>query len=211
MRGTAAYDWITTGNRSTSVILCRWGITSAHIREIWTTVTVIFFTIAWQTWQLPVGGGATAWAAKGFTAGAPGPPCGYPDPWGVKGPGAIWGAAGPWLWGPPGYMGTGFPAMELSGMGPDGKEVDGMKHVGGTPGLGIGGRFPGVDDEGCSWGPDKLAAGIDGPGGGKVDGRPMGTGWGWNGCWGRKPSKGTEISSITWNQSSQKYLEVQNK
>lgn len=32
---------------------------------------------------LPVGGGATTGAGKGFTAGAPGPPCGYPDPEGA--------------------------------------------------------------------------------------------------------------------------------
>lgn len=86
------------------------------------------------------------------------------------------GGAGPWLWKPPGYMGTGTPDWELGGMGPDGTEVDGMKLVGGTPGLGIGGRPPGVDDGGCSGGPDKLAAGTEGPGGGNAEGLPMGIG-----------------------------------
>lgn len=35
-------------------------------------------------------------------------------------------------------------------MRPEGKEVDGTKPVGGTPGLGMGGRPPGVVDEGGS-------------------------------------------------------------
>lgn len=61
-------------------------------------------------------------------------------------------------------------------MGPEGKEVDGMKLVGGTPGLGMGVRPPGLDDGGGSDGPDKLAAGIEGPGGGKPEGPPMGMG-----------------------------------
>lgn len=141
-----------------------------------------------QTWHLPVGGGATAGAWKGFTAGAPGPPCGYPDPRGAYGPDAIGGAD--WLCRPPGYMGTGAPVWELGGIRPEGKEVDGMKLVGGTPGLGMGGRPPWVDDEGWSGGPDKLAAGKEGPGGGKAVGPPTGIGWGWNGWWGRKPGKG---------------------
>lgn len=75
-------------------------------------------------------------------------------------------------WWPPGYMGTGAPGWELGGMGTDGKEVDGMKLVGGTPGLGMGGMPPVIVDEGCSIGPDKLAAGIAGPGGGKAEGPP---------------------------------------
>lgn len=50
------------------------------------------------------------------------------------------GAAG-WLCRVPGYIGTGAPVWELGGIRPD-KEVDGMKLVGGTPGLGIGGRPP---------------------------------------------------------------------
>lgn len=62
-----------------------------------------------------------------------------------------------------------------------------MKPVGGTPGLGMGGRPPGVDDEGGSWGPDKLAAGIEGPGGGNTGGPAVDGGCGWNGWWGRKP------------------------
>lgn len=45
-------------------------------------------------------------------------------------------------------MGTGAPVWELGGIRPEGKEVDGMKLVGGTPGLGMGARPPGVDDEG---------------------------------------------------------------
>ena len=40
----------------------------------------------------------------------------------------------------------------------------------------MGGMPPGVDDKGCSGGPDKLAAGIEGSGGGKAEGPPMGTG-----------------------------------
>lgn len=62
-------------------------------------------------------------------------------------------------------------------MGPEGREVEGMKLVGGTPGLGIGGIPPGADDGG---GPDKLEADIEGPGGGKEEGPLMGCGW--NGC-----------------------------
>lgn len=73
-------------------------------------------------------------------------------------------------------MGTGAPGWELGGMGPEGKEVDGMKLVGGTPGLGIGGRPPGVAEEGWRGGPDKLAAGIEGPGGGKAAGPLTGIG-----------------------------------
>lgn len=76
-------------------------------------------------------------------------------------------------------MGTGAPGWEVGDMGPDGKEVDGMKLVGGTPGLGIGGRPPGVEEGGGSGGPDKLAAGIEGPGGEKAEG--PGIAWGWNG------------------------------
>lgn len=76
-------------------------------------------------------------------------------------------------------MGTGAPGWELGGMGPDGIEVVGMKLVGGTPGLGIGGIPPGVEDEGCRGGPDKLAADIGGPGGGQAEGPPMSIGWGW--------------------------------
>lgn len=76
-------------------------------------------------------------------------------------------------------MGTGAPGWELGGMGPDGKEVEGMKLVGGTPGLGMGGIPPGGDVEGCSRGPGKLAADMGGPGGGKAEG--PGIGWGWNG------------------------------
>lgn len=87
------------------------------------------------------------------------------------------GGRGPWLWSPPGYMGTGAPGWELDGMGPDGKEVDGMKLVGGIPGLGMGGRPPWADDECCSGGPDKLAAGMEGPGGEKAEGPLMGDGW----------------------------------
>lgn len=60
------------------------------------------------------------------------------------------GAGGPWFGKFPGYMGTGAPGWELGGIKPEGKEVDGMKPVGGTPGLGMGGRPPGVDDEGGS-------------------------------------------------------------
>lgn len=74
------------------------------------------------------------------------------------------GFAGPWLCRPPGYMGTGAPGWELGGMGPEGKEVDGMKLVGGTPG---------VDDGGGSAGPDKLAADTEGPGGEKTERPPM--------------------------------------
>lgn len=76
--------------------------------------------------HLPVGGGATAGAWKGFTAGAPGPPCGYPDPRGAYGPEAMGGVG--WLCNPPGYMGTGAPVWGLGGIGPgpEGKEVDGM-------------------------------------------------------------------------------------
>lgn len=84
--------------------------------------------------------------------------------------------AGPWLWRPPANMGTGAPDWELGDKGPDANEVDGMKPVGGTPGLGIGGKPPGVDDKDGSGGPDKLAAGIEGPGGGKAEGPPMCTG-----------------------------------
>ena len=47
-------------------------------------------------------------------------------------------------------MGTGAPGWEVGGMKLEGKEVDGIKPVGGTPGLGMGGRPPGVDDEGGS-------------------------------------------------------------
>lgn len=85
------------------------------------------------------------------------------------------GGKGPWLWRPPGYMGTGAPGWEVGGMAA--KEVDGMKTVGGTPGLGIGGKPPGVDDEGGNGGPDKLAAGMEGPGEVKAEEQPMGTGW----------------------------------
>lgn len=45
-----------------------------------------------------------------------------------------------------------------------------MKLVGGTPGLGMGGKPPAADDEGGSLGPDKVAAGIEGPGGGNAGG-----------------------------------------
>ncbi len=61
-------------------------------------------------------------------------------------------------------------------MGPEGKEVDGMKPAGGTPGLGIGCKPPGVDDEGCRGGPGRLAAGKEGPGGGKAEGPLTGMG-----------------------------------
>lgn len=71
-------------------------------------------------------------------------------------------------------MGTGAPGWELGEMGPEGKEVDGMKLVGGTPGLGMGGRPLGADDGGDSWGPDRLAAGMEGQGGGKPEGPPPG-------------------------------------
>ena len=73
-------------------------------------------------------------------------------------------------------MGTGAPGWELGGKGPDGIEVDGMKLVGGTPGLGNGGAPPGFDEGGCRTGPDKLAPGMVGPGGEKAEGPPMGTG-----------------------------------
>lgn len=128
---------------------------------------------------LPVGGGATGGAWKGFAAGAPGPPCGYPDPRGAYGPDAIAEVGG--LCKPPAYMGTGAPVCEVGGMGPEGREVGGRKLVGGTPGLGMGGRLPGVDDIGGSGGPDRLAAGTGGPGGGKAAGPPTDMGCGWNG------------------------------
>lgn len=48
-----------------------------------------------------------------------------------------------------------------------------MKLVGGTPGLGMGGSPPGVDDGGCKGGPDKLADGTEGPAGGKAAGLPV--------------------------------------
>lgn len=51
--------------------------------------------------------------------------------------------------------------------------MGGMKLVGGTPGLGMGGSPPGVDDGGCKGGPDKLAAGTEGPIRGKVAGLPV--------------------------------------
>lgn len=85
------------------------------------------------------------------------------------------GGAG-WLCRVPGYIGTGAPVWELGGIKPEDKEVDGMKLVGGTPGLGMGGRPPGVDDGGWSGGRDKVAAGTDGPGGGKALGPPTGIG-----------------------------------
>lgn len=78
-------------------------------------------------------------------------------------------------------MGTGAPVCEVGGMGPEGREVGGRKLVGGTPGLGMGGRLPGVDDIGGSGGPDKLAAGTGGPRGGKAAGPPTDMGCGWNG------------------------------
>lgn len=77
-------------------------------------------------------------------------------------------------------MGIGAPGWELDVMGPEDKEVEGMKLVGGTPGLGMGGRPPEGDVAGWSEGPDRLAAGIGGPGGGKADGPPTGIGGGWN-------------------------------
>lgn len=58
---------------------------------------------------------------------------------------------------------------------PEGTEVDGTNPIGGTPGLGVGGRPPGVEDEGGSGGPDKLAAGMGGPVGEK--GPPVEIGW----------------------------------
>lgn len=80
------------------------------------------------------------------------------------------GGAGPWWWWrPPGYMGA---VWELGGMGPVGEEVDGMKLVGGTPGLPMVNMPPGVDVGGDSGGPDRLAACIEGPGGGKTEGPP---------------------------------------
>lgn len=51
--------------------------------------------------------------------------------------------------------------------------MGGMKVVGGTPGLGMEGSPPGVDDGGCKGGPDKLAAGKEGPAGGKAAGLPV--------------------------------------
>lgn len=73
-------------------------------------------------------------------------------------------------------MGTEPPCWELGGMEGEDKEVGVMKLDGGTPGLGMGGMPLGVDDEGCSGGPDRLAAGIEGPGGGKAEGTPVGIG-----------------------------------
>lgn len=82
---------------------------------------------------------------------------------------------------PPWYIGTEGPGWDTCGMKPEGKEVDGTKLVGGTPGLGMGGRPPGLDAERGRGGPDRLAAGMGGgPGGGKVGGRPTGIGGGWN-------------------------------
>lgn len=78
--------------------------------------------------------------------------------------------------GPPGYSGTGAPVWELGGFRPEAKEVDGMKLAGGTPGLGMGGSPPGVEDEGCCGGPDKFAAGTEGHGGGKAVGLLTGMG-----------------------------------
>lgn len=89
------------------------------------------------------------------------------------------GGAVPWLWKLPGYMGPGAPGCELGGVMPEGTEVDGTNPIGGTPGLGVGGRPPGVEDEGGSGGPDKLAAGMGGPVGEK--GPPVEIGCGWNG------------------------------
>lgn len=128
---------------------------------------------------LPVGGGATGGAWKGFAAGAPGPPCGYPDPKGAYEPEAMAEVGG--LCKPPAYMGTGAPVCEVGGIGPEGREVGGRKLVGGTPGLGIGGMHPGVDDIAGSGGPDRLAAGMGGPGGGKAAGPLIDMGGGWNG------------------------------
>jgi len=78
-------------------------------------------------------------------------------------------------------MGTGAPGWELGGMGPVGEELNGMKLVGGTPGLGMANRPPEVDDGGGREGPDKLADGMEGPGGRKPEGPPTALGWGWNG------------------------------
>lgn len=81
---------------------------------------------------------------------------------------------------PPAYMGSGAPACDVGDMGPEGMEVGGRKLVGGTPGLGIGGRPPGVDDICGSGGPERLAAGTGGPGGGNAAGPPTDIGWnGW--------------------------------
>lgn len=45
----------------------------------------------------------------------------------------------------------------------------------------MGGMPPCVDDIGGSGGPDKLAAGTEGPEGGKAAGPPTDIGCGWNG------------------------------
>lgn len=78
-------------------------------------------------------------------------------------------------------MGTGAPGWEVAGMRPEGREVAGIKPVGGTPGLGIIGMPPEDDEHGGGCSPDKLAAGIEGPGGGKVKGPLVDMGGGWNG------------------------------
>lgn len=136
---------------------------------------------------VPVGGGATGGGWYSFTAGAPGPPWGYPDPGGAKGPDAIGGPG--WFWKLPGYTGSGAPVWELGDIRLEGKDVGGMKLVGGTPGLGMGGSPPDVDDGGCKGGPDKLAAGTEGPVRGKAAGLPVVGGWCWNGWWGWKPGR----------------------
>ena len=67
-----------------------------------------------------------------------------------------------------------------------GMEDEGMKPMGGRPGTGMEERPPGADDEDGSGGPDRPAAGMEGPGGGKAGGGALCMGCGWKGWKGWK-------------------------
>lgn len=56
-----------------------------------------------------------------------------------------------------------------------------MKPMGGSPGVGMEDRPPGADAEDDIGGPERLAAGIEGPAVGKEEGGAMAIGCGWKG------------------------------
>lgn len=101
---------------------------------------------------LPVGGGWTPAELKLLAPGAPGPPCGYPEPKAAYVP--LGGGAGPCECSAAGNTGA-PPGREVGDRNPGG---GGAPLIGMPPGI----RGPG-GEEGGAEGPARLEGGIGGP------------------------------------------------
>lgn len=146
------------------------------MQELWCTAGVQYYTKPCVcVCVLPVGGGGTAAELKLLAPGAPGPPCGYPEPKGGYVP--VGGGAGPCACGAVGNTGA-PPGREVGVMNPG---PGGGALIGTTPGI----RGPG-GEEGAAEGPARLEGTIGGPDI-KPTGAPRGPDWGGNGWKGGKP------------------------